>query len=179
MNLRLARDRYKQFYKSRTQEFIRGRGTVAEVMDEVCMGCTHCFDNCAFEAIDMADRRFVLPEHTYTSRKAVIVYDNCVGCEKCAIVCPVDAITMIPKHGFEIREGKMVQVTPPVPPKPAAPKITPASPRATEASSPQEAPEPTAPDAKKAPESSKASDAQAEAGAGSEASEASGPAEET
>jgi len=56
----------------------------------------------------MQDRKFSLPEYTYTSRKAVIIYDNCVGCEKCAIVCPVDAITMTPKEGFEIREGRLV-----------------------------------------------------------------------
>jgi len=121
MNLQLAKDRYKQFYRPRTQEFIRGRGTLAVVDEEVCMGCTHCFDNCAFEAIGMADRKFALPEYSYTSRKAVIIYDNCVGCEKCAIVCPVDAITMIPKYGFEIRDGRLVQVGAPAPPpKPAA-----------------------------------------------------------
>ena len=119
-NLQLAKERYKQTWKGRTQEFIRGRGTVAIVADEVCMGCTHCFDNCAFEAIAMADRKFVLPDYSYTSRKAVIVYENCVGCEKCAIVWPVDAITMAPKFGFEVQEGKLVQVGP-VPPKPAAP----------------------------------------------------------
>jgi len=122
MNLQVAKDRYKQFYRFRTQEFIRGRGTVAVVEEDVCMGCTHCLDNCAFEAIAMADRKFALPDYTYTSRKAVIIYENCVGCEKCAIVCPVDAITMVPKHGFEIRDGKMVQVSPPPPPPAPAPK---------------------------------------------------------
>ena len=120
-SLQLAKERYKGFYKGRTQEFIRGRGTVAVVEDDICMGCTHCFDNCAFEAIAMADRRFALPDYSYTSRKAVIVYDNCVGCEKCAIVCPVDAITMVPKHGFEIRDGKMVQLSPPLAPSAAPP----------------------------------------------------------
>ena len=113
MNLRLAKERYKGTYKGRTLEFVRGRGTVAVVDEPVCMGCTHCFDNCAFEAIDMADRKFALPEYSYTSRKAVIVYDNCVGCEKCAIVCPVDAITMVSKHGFEMRDGKLVPTTAP------------------------------------------------------------------
>ena len=120
-NLQLAKERYKQHYKVRTQEFIRGRGTVAVVEDDVCMGCTHCFDNCAFESIAMADRKFALPDYSYVSRKAVIIYDNCVGCEKCAIVCPVDAITMVPKQGFEIRDGKMVQVSPPPAAKAAAP----------------------------------------------------------
>src|SRR5213594_1901637 len=86
MNLQLAKDRYKQGFKVRTQEYIRGRGTLAIVDEEICMGCTHCFDNCAFEAIGMVDRKFALPEYSYTSRKAVIIDDNCVGCEKCAVV---------------------------------------------------------------------------------------------
>src|SRR2546422_1753455 len=125
MNLQLAKDRYKQGFKVRTQEYIRGRGTLAVVDEEICMGCTHCFDNCAFEAIGMVDRKFALPEYSYTSRKAVIIDDNCVGCEKCAIVCPVDAITMATKYGFEVKEGRVISTTaPPVPaarPAPSAP----------------------------------------------------------
>src|SRR5437879_1039735 len=122
LNLALAKDRYEQAFKVRTQEYIRGRGTLAIVDEEICMGCTHCFDNCAFEAIDMVDRKFALPEYTYTSRKAIIIEDNCVGCEKCAIVCPVDAITMVTKHGFEVRDGRVVSTTAPPPaPRPAAP----------------------------------------------------------
>ncbi|TLZ65387.1 MAG: 4Fe-4S dicluster domain-containing protein [Methanobacteriota archaeon] len=125
MNIQLAKDRYKQGFKIRTQEYIRGRGTLAIVDEEICMGCTHCFDNCAFEAIGMVDRKFALPEYSYTSRKAVIIDDNCVGCEKCAIVCPVDAITMVTKYGFEVKEGRVISTTaPPVPaarPAPSAP----------------------------------------------------------
>src|SRR5207253_3227374 len=79
MNIQLAKDRYKQGFKVRTQEYIRGRGTLAIVDEEICMGCTHCFDNCAFEAIGMVDRKFALPEYSYTSRKAVIIDDNRVG----------------------------------------------------------------------------------------------------
>ena len=129
-NLKLAEDRYKKFFRMRATEFLRGKGSLAVVTDSICMGCTHCFDNCAFEAIDMLDRKFTLPEMTYTSRKAVIVYENCVGCEKCAIVCPVDAITMVPKDGWEMRDGRLVQVTPQSltpkpffqPPKPGEPR---------------------------------------------------------
>ncbi len=122
MNWELARERYKdKGVRARTQEYIRGRGTTAIVDDEVCMGCMHCFDNCAFEAISAVDRKFSLPDYTYTSRKATIIVENCVGCEKCAIVCPVDAINMITKFGFDTREGKVVEVEKPVPPKPLAP----------------------------------------------------------
>jgi ferredoxin len=121
-NWALARERYKdEGVKVRTQEYIRGRGTTAIVEPDVCMGCMHCFDNCAFEAIMANDRKFSLPDYSYTSRKALIVVENCVGCEKCAIVCPVDAITMIPKFGWEVRDGKLVQTdAPPPPPRPAA-----------------------------------------------------------
>lgn len=129
-DLKLAEARYKKHFRARALEFIRGKGSLAVVSDPVCMGCTHCFDNCAFEAIDMMDRKFTLPELTYTSRKAVIITENCVGCEKCAIVCPVDAITMIPKDGWEARDGRLVQVTPAPsferpfrqPPKPGEPR---------------------------------------------------------
>ena len=123
MNIQLAKDRYKQGFKVRTQEFIRGRGTLAILDEEICMGCTHCFDNCAFEAIGMVDRKFALPDYSYTSRKAVIIEDNCVGCEKCALVCPVDAITMVTKHGFEVKDGRVISTAPPPPaaPKPATP----------------------------------------------------------
>src|SRR5438128_12316613 len=131
MNLQLAKDRYKQGFKVRTQEYIRGRGTLAIVDEEICMGCTHCFDNCAFEAIGMVDRKFALPEYSYTSRKAVIIDDNCVGCEKCAIVCPVDAITMVTKHGFEVKDGRVVSTTPPPPPAPRPVAVAPAAAKPT------------------------------------------------
>jgi len=129
-DLKRAEDRYKKHFRARAMEFIRGKGSLAVVSDPVCMGCTHCFDNCAFEAIDMVERKFTLPELTYTSRKAVIITENCVGCEKCAIVCPVDAITMVPKDGWEARDGRLVQVGPPPsmekpflqPPKPGEPR---------------------------------------------------------
>src|SRR6266705_53551 len=128
MNLQLAKYRYKQGFKVRTQEYIRGRGPLAIVDEEICMGCTHCFDNCAFESIGMVDRKFALPEYSYTSRKAIIIEENCVGCEKCAIVCPVDAITMVTKYGFEVKDGRVVSTTPPVPPAPRPPASAPAAP---------------------------------------------------
>jgi len=146
-NLDLAEKRYKTEFRFRTQQYIRGRGTTAVVDEEVCMGCTHCFDNCAFEAIDMADRKFALPAMSYVSRKAVILVDNCVGCEKCAIVCPVDAIDMIPKLGYEVKDGRLLQIGAP-PPKPAAPAAAkPATPPAAPATpaKPATAPPPPAP----------------------------------
>src|SRR6266446_4821432 len=140
MNIQLAKDRYKQGFKVRTQEYIRGRGTIAVVDEEICMGCTHCFDNCAFESIGMVDRKFALPEYSYTSRKAIIIEENCVGCEKCAIVCPVDAITMVTKHGFVVKDGRVVSTTAPPPPPPRPPTPTP-----VKLATPAPAPAPKAP----------------------------------
>src|SRR5213593_3220219 len=142
LNLQLAKDRYKQGFKVRTQEYIRGRGTLAVVDEEICMGCTHCFDNCAFESIGMVDRKFALPEYSYTSRKAIIIEENCVGCEKCAMVCPVDAITMVTKHGFEVKDGRVVSTTPPAPPAPRPVAVAPA---AAKPAAPAPAPKPVAP----------------------------------
>jgi NAD-dependent dihydropyrimidine dehydrogenase PreA subunit len=147
-NIDLAEKRYKTEFRFRTQQYIRGRGTTAIIDEEVCMGCTHCFDNCAFEAIDMVDRKFALPAMSYVSRKAVIIVDNCVGCEKCAIVCPVDAIDMIPKAGFEVKEGRLLQVGAP-PPRPAAPaparNAAPPATAATPATPPATPPPPSKP----------------------------------
>src|SRR5256884_8369713 len=116
MNLQLAKDRYKQGFKVRTQEYIRGRGTLAIVDEEICMGCTHCFDNCAFESIGMVDRKFALPEYSYTSRNAIITEEYCAGCEKWAIVRPAEAITMVTKHGFTGQEARAESTAPPAPP---------------------------------------------------------------
>ena len=140
-NIDLAEKRYKTEFRFRTQQYIRGRGTTAIVDEEVCMGCTHCFDNCAFEAIDMVDRKFALPAMSYVSRKAVILVDNCVGCEKCAIVCPVDAIDMIPKAGYEVKDGRLLQMGAPTP-KPATLPLARAAAPATPAAAPTKPPAP-------------------------------------
>jgi len=67
----------------------------------------------------------------------VIIEENCVGCEKCAIVCPVDAITMVTKHGFEVKEGRVVQAgAPPRPVAVAAPAKSAAAPAPSAGSGP-------------------------------------------
>jgi ferredoxin len=82
----------------------------------------------------MVDRKFALPEYSYTSRKAVIIEENCVGCEKCAIVCPVDAITMVTKYGFEVKDGRVISTT--------APPVSAARPTPAVAAGPKPVPTP-------------------------------------
>src|SRR5437867_10182248 len=64
------------------------------------------------------------------------------GCEKCAIVCPVDAITMVTKHGFEVKDGRVVSTTPPPPPAPRPVAVAPAAAKPT---APAPPPKPAAP----------------------------------
>ncbi|MCF8380622.1 MAG: 4Fe-4S dicluster domain-containing protein [Bacteroidales bacterium] len=51
-----------------------------KVMDDVCVGCTHCMAICPTQAIKII------------SGKAVISDNRCVDCGECARICPVDAI---------------------------------------------------------------------------------------
>jgi Na+-translocating ferredoxin:NAD+ oxidoreductase RNF subunit RnfB len=53
-----------------------------KILNEVCIGCTHCMKACPTEAIRVR------------SGKAVILPDRCVDCGNCVQACPVDAITI-------------------------------------------------------------------------------------
>ncbi len=123
----------KQFDESRRPfviKFPRGKGVVAVVYPDICMGCTHCADNCPEnekpdheDAIIMIDKVSHLPVITFDSRKAFIVDENCIGCARCAVVCPVEAIIMVPREGWKIVDTKPVKEEgAPVPefPSPAA-----------------------------------------------------------
>ena len=54
------------------------------ILEEVCIGCTHCMKACPTEALRVADG------------KAVLMPDRCVDCGKCMQVCPVHAIFIEP-----------------------------------------------------------------------------------
>ena len=53
-----------------------------KVVDELCIGCTHCMKVCPTEAIRVRDG------------KAVIIGERCVDCGNCCKVCPVSAIVI-------------------------------------------------------------------------------------
>ncbi len=122
---RLARHRSRQTAKKSFDEmrrnfvikFPRGKGVVAYVYEDICMGCIHCADNCPEnvrpdheDAIVFIDKTSYLPDLSFETRKSFIVDENCIGCAKCAVICPVEAIVMVPRPGWEVVEDKPVLV---------------------------------------------------------------------
>ncbi|MEE9600787.1 MAG: 4Fe-4S dicluster domain-containing protein [Thermoplasmata archaeon] len=122
---KLARHRSRQTAKKSFTEmrrnfvikFPRGKGVIAYVYEDICMGCIHCADNCPEnvrpdleDAIVFTDRTSYLPDLTFETRNAFIVDENCIGCAKCAVICPVEAIVMIPRPGWEVLDDKPVTV---------------------------------------------------------------------
>lgn len=59
-----------------------------KVVDELCMGCTHCMTVCPTQAIRVRDG------------KAIIIDERCVDCGNCCKVCPVSAI-LIEQDDFQ------------------------------------------------------------------------------
>jgi len=59
-----------------------------KVVDELCIGCTHCMTACPTQAIRVRDG------------KAIIIEERCVDCGNCCKVCPVSAI-LIEQDDFQ------------------------------------------------------------------------------
>ncbi len=59
-----------------------------KVVDELCIGCTHCMTACPTQAIRVRDG------------KAIIIEERCVDCGNCCKACPVSAI-LIEQDDFE------------------------------------------------------------------------------
>jgi|UniRef100_A0A7V3V052 heterodisulfide reductase subunit A len=57
---------------------------IAEVDDEVCVGCGNCERTCAYEAVKVDTRR----------GKAVVQAMMCEGCGACSVACPAGAINL-------------------------------------------------------------------------------------
>jgi electron transport complex protein RnfB len=58
---------------------------VAEIDEQICIGCTLCLQACPVDAILGAAKQM----HT-------IIESECTGCELCVEPCPVDCIYMVP-----------------------------------------------------------------------------------
>lgn len=59
-----------------------------KILDEVCIGCTHCMKVCPTEALRVKNG------------KAILMPDRCIDCGKCMQACPVNAI-IIEQDDFE------------------------------------------------------------------------------
>ncbi len=68
---------------------VEGPQLVAQIDEEVCIGCARCLPPCPVDAIVGAARQM----HT-------VVLALCTGCELCVAPCPVDCIAMVPRAGL-------------------------------------------------------------------------------
>jgi electron transport complex protein RnfB len=69
---------------------VEGPALVAQIDEDVCIGCAKCLPPCPVDAIVGARKRM----HT-------VVADVCTGCELCVAPCPVDCITMVSRASPE------------------------------------------------------------------------------
>jgi electron transport complex protein RnfB len=69
---------------------VEGPALVAQIDEDVCIGCAKCLPPCPVDAIVGARKRM----HT-------VLVDLCTGCELCVAPCPVDCIAMIPRESPE------------------------------------------------------------------------------
>src|SRR5271163_1455175 len=65
---------------------IEGPTLVAQIDEEICIGCAKCLPPCPVDAIIGARKQM----HT-------VVAELCTGCELCIAPCPVDCIKMVPR----------------------------------------------------------------------------------
>jgi electron transport complex protein RnfB len=65
---------------------VEGPPLVAQIDEQVCIGCARCLPPCPVDAIVGA--------HKYLHTVAVAL---CTGCELCVAPCPVDCIVMVPR----------------------------------------------------------------------------------
>lgn len=66
---------------------VEGPPLVAQIDENVCIGCAKCLPPCPVDAIIGARKQM----HT-------VVAALCTGCELCIAPCPVDCITMVPRE---------------------------------------------------------------------------------
>jgi Na+-translocating ferredoxin:NAD+ oxidoreductase subunit B len=65
---------------------VEGPTLVAQIDEDICIGCAKCLPPCPVDAIIGARKQM----HT-------VVAELCTGCELCIAPCPVDCITMVPR----------------------------------------------------------------------------------
>ncbi len=79
---------------------LRGRQSgPAQVTDELCTGCTLCFQECPYEAIQMVPA----PGQTPTGELAVVRANLCTGCGICVGTCAVTGIGLVELPTAQVR----------------------------------------------------------------------------
>jgi Na+-translocating ferredoxin:NAD+ oxidoreductase subunit B len=68
---------------------VEGPPLVAQIDEDICIGCAKCLPPCPVDAIVGARKQM----HT-------VVAELCTGCELCIAPCPVDCIKMVPRAGL-------------------------------------------------------------------------------
>ncbi|MFX1399456.1 MAG: CoB--CoM heterodisulfide reductase iron-sulfur subunit A family protein [Promethearchaeota archaeon] len=77
-------------------------GSIAEIDEDMCIGCGNCRDLCAYNAIEIGDRKSEYKANGVMeqSQAELIWYKSkvhsamCKGCGRCIEVCPVGALTL-------------------------------------------------------------------------------------
>ncbi len=75
-------------------------GLVAEVDQEMCIGCGTCEEACSYNAIEISSVLKAFEEVSLPIKKSSVNSSLCKGCGTCAVNCPVGAIS-IKHYDFE------------------------------------------------------------------------------
>jgi len=77
-------------------EYVEVEPIIAEVEEELCIGCGACEEVCPFGAIELREEEKELEEIVLRTRKSYVNPVLCKGCGACIAECPVGAMTQ--KH---------------------------------------------------------------------------------
>ncbi len=81
-------------------EEITTSGLIAEVDQEICIGCGTCEKACSYNAIELTEVLKEFEEVSLPIKKSTVNSGLCKGCGTCAVNCPVGAIS-IKHYDFE------------------------------------------------------------------------------
>jgi len=81
-------------------EEIATSGLIAEVDQEICIGCGTCEEACSYNAIEITSAVKEFEEVSLPIKKSTVNSGLCKGCGTCAVNCPVGAIS-IKHYDFE------------------------------------------------------------------------------
>jgi heterodisulfide reductase subunit A len=76
--------------------YVQAEAITAVVDEAKCIGCGLCASVCPYRAASMKEKKVVVEEVPYITKKSDINPALCKGCGTCAACCPAGAIT--PKH---------------------------------------------------------------------------------